>query len=246
MNTLSLSERDRCILEKVVADFKLHSLQNANKNTDEDDLIIGLLRSQGNYNQILMIHYIITHYSLLPVELQIELENCAPKRSEALRKCEMIHGKGKCVSRNIFTAQVNCPEGYVFEDDTRCVRKCNPRDDIKKDKENESTQASPFKRPYFEIDYSCSTLSTFYYSEGILWSSEGECESMMRYKCDPSEIEEGFWVASCPLNFQRIAFLCVPMCFDEFEVNQVIEMKSDPHMFCIKDYVELSLPFYDL
>ena len=220
-----IPSRNKCILEKIIADLKLNSLQEAGKNTDENDPIIKILTSKGNHDQNILIQKMITNYSLLPKDFQRDLENCETKLDIAIKKCEIMHGKGNCDKKDMFTVQVKCPEGFKPDDYTRCVRECKPKDII--------------------IDFNCNSRTTMFLSQDIMYNNKEECDFRSKYECVIGADGEGTYVEGCPPEYKQIAFICVPMCFNEIN-EEILEKLRKMQGYCVKDYVEISLPFYEL
>ena len=222
---LSLSAKNKCILDKLIADLKLNSLQQSGKNLDENDSVIKILNSKGNLNQEAIVQEIIVNYDQLPRSLWEDLKNCATNLEVPLKRCETVHGKGNCEKRDEFTVQVKCPDGFENDDYTRCVRKCKDDDEI--------------------IDFNCNSKETFFLEEDILYSSKEECETKTGKNCVTSSFDENLFTKGCPITYRQVAFICVPLCFNEFN-KETLDILRKTKGYCVKDYLELSLPFFDI
>ncbi len=63
--------------------------------------------------------------------------------------------------------------------------------------------------------------------------------------CRQSESNSKKFVEDCKLNYRKIAFLCVPYCYNEIDTETVLKIKKNQN-YCFTDYVSLGMPFYDI
>ena len=180
------------------------------------------LLTKGNLNQTLLLQKIKTNYDLLPLPLKTLINECKSDITPLIKKCENFYGKNNCEKINKFTVGLKCPENYVRDDITRCVRNCDKKKKI--------------------IDHDCEKFKSYYLKEFKKFGSLEECLGNSSY-CVKDEDEESFF-EDCELNFKRISFLCVPYCFNEI-VGGVREKILKDEKFCLKDYVSVGVPFYD-
>jgi hypothetical protein len=210
--------------------MKIHSLKEAGKNTDDNDTVVGMYNVVGNMNQLKMVQTLVMNYDLLPIALKEQLENCDNDLNYLMKKCENFHGEGNCTTWNKFTVVQKCPEGYLKDDLTRCVKDCSK---LKLDKKTRT------------IDHNCHTHTTYFLNQFKKYSSLEKCLEENE-NCLPSTEDPNIFTQDCLLNFKRVAFICIPLCFNEMDIETIEKIKQDEEKYCFKDYVTLGMPFYDL
>ena len=80
------------------------------------------------------------------------------------------------------------------------------------------------------------------------YPTEKECLKNYDY-CKIKKIEiDGqkleVYIKKCPPNKMKLGFMCVPYCMSEMDQELLETLGSDPN-YCVEDYVNLGLPFYD-
>lgn len=222
----------RCILNKLIAHTKLHSLKESGKNNDVDDLTVKSLSAIGNYNQASIVLKIIMHYDRLPPNLKEQLVNCENDLEYLIKKCENFHGKDNCEKLNKFTIAQKCPKNYKRDDHTRCVKDCKylgERDGIK----------------IKIIDHECGKYSTYLLDQSKKYDTREHCLSDGKKENCVESDTKGIYIEDCGYNYKRVAFMCIPLCYNELDDDSLYNIKTSLR-YCLKDYINLGMPFYDL
>lgn len=228
ITTITANPKIRCILNKLMAHTKINSLKQSNKNNDPNDIVIKNLSSIGNLNQMALAQKLILNYDRLPKLLKDQLLNCENDLEPLLKKCENFHGEKNCEILNKFTVVQKCPKNYKRDDHTRCVKDCVSEKGVK----------------LKIIDYDCSRYNTYLLNQFKKFGSREECLRDGKEFCRESRVP-GVFVEDCGRNFKRVAFLCVPFCYNEMG-EEVLSGIRESERYCLKDYVSLGMPFYDL
>jgi hypothetical protein len=140
----------------------------------------------------------------------------------------MIHGSGNCEKINNFTFVQKCPENYTRISHTNCKKDCS----IFPDK--------------IIIDYQCHNQQVEYLNDFEVFSSEEECNQFYEFCFEKKESDnQPGWFRDCPPHKNKIGFLCVPLCLSDMEQEDVEALTNNPR-YCVEDYVNTGMPFYDL
>lgn len=183
------------------------------------------LLTTGNLNQQILIQKIKTNYDLLPNLLKQKIDDCKNNIDSIIKKCEKFYGLGNCEKINKFTVGKKCPLNYIRDDVTRCIKNC---DKNKKDKKI--------------INYECGKFKSYYINVYRKYNNKTDCLKSHR-NCF-KDFKTDFFIEDCQANYKRVAFLCIPYCFNEI-VGDVKEKIEEDGGFCLRDYKETGIPFYD-
>ncbi len=142
-----------------------------------------------------------------------------------MHRCESIHGE--CEVLNQFTVAKKCPKGFIRDDISRCVRDC----------ELEKSSNSNI----IILDKDCNNYTSYYLSQKK-FESEQDC---LQEFISCRTTEEKSFTEDCQLNYKRVAFLCVPYCYDEMGADLLEEIRNS-NDYCLEDVLEMGAPLYDL
>jgi hypothetical protein len=144
--------------------------------------------------------------------------------------CELVHGMGNCERLNKFTYNKRCPIGYKREDHTRCIKDCDPT----------------LIRNV--INFKCFNQKIEYINNFDSYQNEDQCLKKYDYcKKKVVSTDKGDIVTftkQCPPNTMKLGFICIPYCMSEM-TPEMIETLGNDERYCVEDYVNLGLPFYD-
>ena len=167
---------------------------------------------------------------ITPKNIQKELERCTEDEEKVMKNCELVHGVGRCERINKFTWQKKCPMGYVREDHTRCKRNCD------------------FKENATIINFKCWNQKIEYINTFDSAKDKETCLGKFKYCREKDMVTHNgnvkIWIKKCPPNTMKLSFMCIPYCMSEMS-DEILETLSDDPNFCVEDYVDLGVPFYD-
>ena len=208
------------------------TFQNSNQNKLNDCILSKLqqtktpkttLLTKGNQNQAILLQKIKTNYNLLPQIIKDKINDCKNDLKPLIKKCERFYGEKNCEEINKFTVGLKCPENYIRDDITRCVKNCDKKKIV--------------------IDHNCEKFKTYYLKEFKKFNTLEECLEVNKY-CERDFDDKEIFIESCKANYKKISFLCVPYCFNEITGNIRDKVIEDEEL-CLKDYVSVGIPFYD-
>ena len=140
----------------------------------------------------------------------------------------MIYGNDNCEKINDFTYVQKCPNDYVRVNHTNCMRDCSMH---------------PQK---IVLDYQCYNQHIEYLNDFEVFSSKEECNRLYEFCFEKKgSHNESEWLRDCPAHKSKVGFLCIPQCLNDMQ-EEIIQNLKDDQRYCIQDYVNTGLPFYDL
>ena len=155
---------------------------------------------------------------------------CSEDEDKVLAACEEVHGEGQCHRLNKFAYNKLCPIGYVQDDYTRCKRECD---------RNVVKNVIDFKCFNQKIEY-INLFNSYKTMEECLEQFD-HCREKIMSKSDP---KSKIYLKDCSPNRVKIGFMFIPLCMSEMDDEQIKILAEDPN-YCVEDYVNLGLPFYD-
>lgn len=213
---------NQCLLKKLSSYAKRNSRSRLKNVQVTNDPLLRIISSSSNYNQSVLLQMIKSNFELLPQDLQDQLNNCSTNTDRAMSRCKRLHGSENCSAHNKFAIQIKCPSGYTRHELGRCQRDCE-----------EGT---------IQIDDFCWKLKTTYLSQ-TEYPDQASCDQThLHCRFDK---EKNAYMEDCMMNYQRVAFMCVPLCYSDMSAEYIEKVKKD-FRYCFVENMYLSTPFFEL